>query len=202
MKSPLQAYTHRYLVFLFLFTASSVLAQANTYLHQRKDSLRIICNENGSDAYIFADERKNSSRHITRLVIRNNHRYQLVLEKTENHDKVLRLRDSINNIVGTILLKERYNIIFPDGEKLTWYDRDSRGEWGYQKNNQYVVKGQKNNGAYSTRFVLDDLSESNPNAEAIKIFFMWRAMWEIHPRNYEAIGAIGAVARILMMIPH
>lgn len=174
MKSPRTiACVYGYLVaalFLFLNVHAHAQLNANTYLHQRKDSLRIIRNETESAVYVFSDERKNSAGDIVRLVIRNNHRYQLKLEKTERYGKVFQLRDSTNTIIGTILLKEHYNIIFPDGKKLTWYDRDSRGEWGFQQNMHFVIRGQKNNGAYSTRFVLDDIDSPIPTRRQSKSF--------------------------------
>ena len=72
MKSPLTVARRCgwSLVALFLLLNIRVHAQlnANTYLHQRKDSLRIIRNETESEGYGSSDVRKNPAGEIARLV--------------------------------------------------------------------------------------------------------------------------------------
>jgi len=177
------------------FTYLRGQTHVNEYKHQRKDNVHILVNDD-SVTFVFGDKRKDSIGNVVRTVMANNHRYDLIHTEIDHVGDVLKLRDTTNAIVGTMLLDERYNIVLSDGQKFLWRDRDYT--WGYQKDKVYLISGDKRS-EYVNHFTLNDTG-NYPQVEVVRIFFMYRSLYEVRSSNYQAVGALNTLVRILTFI--
>jgi len=110
----------------------------------------------------------------------------------------MQLRDSTNAVIGTLLLGQGHNIMLPNDERLLWRHGENR-DWGYAKKDTYVIKGRRI-GQYEPNFEFQDIGGTDMNAEAVRIIFMYRTLYAVPAKKYNATGAIRTIGMIARML--